>query len=111
MAKNRFEMELSASHKDLKETRARHLSIEAEEAQNDIIRDLEKRIREKEAKIYDLTDLAPGSTTSLLFKKFDGPQWASELQKEKVEKALLEAELKIAENTFKEFFTPVEDGE
>ena len=86
--------------------RAGQINVQAKIAQQNIVQKLKNDIAEVEIEIQNLTDFAPDTTQSLRpgVKGWNPAKWASELQEAKTRLYELNVELKIAENTFKEFF-------
>lgn len=86
--------------------RADSLNTAAEIAQKNIINSLKQQRSELELKIADLTDFAPESSESLRpgNKNWNAKNWAEELQKTKEQIWQLDVSLKIANETYKEFF-------
>lgn len=103
---NKFTKNLTASFKELRGQRATLLSASAEDAQSELIRDLKKKQRDYQTRLLSLEDLGPDCTTSLKItpKEFNAESWVRELHNAKLQLALIEQELKIAEDTYKEFF-------
>lgn len=86
--------------------RASQINTQARIAQETIVQNLKNEIAEVEIEIQNLTDFAPDTTQSLRpgVKGWNPTKWASDLQDAKTRLYELNVELKIAENTFKEFF-------
>lgn len=105
-AANKFTKNLQASHKDIRGKRAELISSDAEDAQNDLVRELQQKKRDLERKLLNLEDLSPDTELSLKPTKgdFDAKSWVREVHKTKVELVLLEKELEIAEGTQSEYF-------
>lgn len=111
---NKFQLAISASGKEILSDRAILTSTMAEQAQQDIVTNLKKKMARLDLAILQTCDISRTSSTSLEGTKsgFDPEKWANELHKLKVERINLEVELGVAEETYKEFFTEVskEDG-
>jgi|SRR6187402_34768 len=105
-AKNKFEKNLSQAHKDIIGKRAKLFSQSAQDAQEDLVRDLQRRKRELETKLMNLDDLSPDSTMSLKVTRdgFDATVWVKEVQDTKVKLSILNVELEVAVATQKEYF-------
>ena len=103
---NKFAQILSREHSSIREARAKNISEEALYAQEEIIRNLEKKKRELDKVLLDLQDLAPSTTFSLDVTngKFDAENWAKKLQETKVSIKLVDVELDIAKETKEDFF-------
>lgn len=104
---NKFAQTLAASNKNIKEQRAERVARRAQDAQYDLIRDLESKRSRLEDKLDSLEDLQPTNSMSLkaTAEDFDAVTWVTELQQVKVKIALLDAEIKIAQSTFDEYFS------
>lgn len=108
---NKFASILNREHGSIREARAINLAEEALYAQEEIIRELEKKTRNLNKIMLDLQDLAPSTTISLdvVNGKFDAATWATQLQATKVELLATTVELKIARETKADFFTEEND--
>lgn len=86
------------------------LQRRAEIAQQNVVNTLKQVKCELEMKIARLTDFAPETSDSLRpgDKDWDAANWANDLQKAKQDLYFTNIQLKIAEDTYKEYFT---DGE
>lgn len=86
--------------------RASQLDVQANIAYTNIVQNLKNEIANVEIQIQNLTDFAPDSTQSLRpgTTNWDPQKWAQSLQAAKTRLYELNIELKIAENTYKEFF-------
>lgn len=111
MIKNKFSTNLNASHADIKAMRSEIVSSDAEAAQKELIEKLKKDKRELQNKLLNLDDLSPESADSLnvVRGQFDGAKWANELQNTKVSIQLIDVQLKIAEETYSEYFKAIEE--
>jgi len=91
----------------IRSERALLLSKETADQQQDLVRELQKKVRDLEHSIIKLTDIAPETNVSTLASKLDfNPQeWVRQLQKFKVDKQILEEELAIALETQKVWFS------
>jgi hypothetical protein len=96
------------SHNDSKAlvARASQINVQAKIAQETIVQNLKNQIAGVEIEIQNLTDFAPETTQSLRpgCKDWNPTKWAANLQDAKTRLYELNIELKIAENTYKEFF-------
>lgn len=103
---NKFTKNLTLSYKDIRGKRAEFISDDAQNAQEELIRDLQTKKRAFEKKLLNLEDLSPDSEMSLHPTKgsFDGKQWVKEIQDTKVNLQLLEVQLTIANATYDEYF-------
>jgi hypothetical protein len=81
-------------------------------AMQNFVNELTTRKAELEAKLMDLTDLAPGSTTSLRpgTKDWDAGQWVREIQSLKEEIYTVDLKLSLANETYTEFFVDTEEA-
>ena len=97
---------MSQSDTQVLRTRATALNQQADIAQTNIINALKQRKSELELEIQNLTDFAPESTQSLRpgVSGWDPRAWATSLQNAKMSLYKVTLELKIAEDTYNEFF-------
>ena len=105
---NKFEKLISANSDATLQRRAGIISNESKMAQEDIIATIKRALNQEELKLMGLTDFAPTETTSLQpgnFAQGGASEWAQELQKCKENIYNLKIKLKIAEETYNEFFT------
>lgn len=87
--------------------RAAQISTSAEIAQQNLVNALKQEKTNIELKIAGLTDLAPDTTDSLRpgSKDWDAVKWVKDLQTAKQELYQINIQLKLAEETFNEYFT------
>ena len=87
--------------------RATQVATSAEIAQQNLVNALRQEKTNVELKIAALTDLAPDSTESLRpgSKDWDAVEWVKSLQNAKQELYQIEIQLKLAKETFDEYFT------
>jgi len=93
--------------------RTQLVAQQAKRAMQELIQNLEGNIDEKKMVIIQMCDIAPDSTVSTKpqgLAATNPKAWVKELHTLKVEVSLLEAELKIANDTRIEWFTD-EDSE
>lgn len=105
---NKFEKLISANSDATLQRRAGIISNESKMAQEDIIATIKRALNQEELTLMSLTDFALTETTSLQpgnFTKGGASEWAQELQKCKENIYNLKIKLKIAEETYNEFFT------
>lgn len=105
---NKFEKLISTNSDVTLQRRAGILSNESKMAQEDIIATIKRAINQENLKLMSLTDFAPTQTTSLQpgnFTEGGASNWAQELQKCKENLYNLKIKLKIAEETYNEYFT------
>lgn len=77
-------------------------------AQEDIVATITRAINQENLKLMSLTDFAPTQTTSLQpgnFTEGGASNWAQELQKCKENLYNLKIKLKLAQETYEEYFT------
>ena len=93
--------------------RAAQLATSAEIAQQNLVNALKQERTNIELRIASLTDLAPDSTDSLRVgsKDWDAVKWVKDLQKAKQELYNINIQLKLAEETFNEYFVDEEKHE
>lgn len=86
--------------------RASQINTQARIAQEEIVHKLKNEKAQIEINIQNLTDFAPDTTQSLRpgTKNWNPSQWAKDLQAQKVAYYTVNLNLKIAEDTLKEFF-------
>ena len=106
---NKFEKMLGANEALQRRTTA--LSQTAEIAQQNVVNKLKAKKAELELEIFNLTDLAPESSDSLRpgSKNWNAEQWAKTLQEKKQDLYTLNIQIKLAEDTLKEYFTEIDD--
>jgi hypothetical protein len=87
--------------------RAAQISTSAEIAQQNLVNALKQEKTNIELKIANLTDLAPDTTDSLRpgSKDWNAIDWVKNLQAAKQELYQVDIQLKLAEETFNEYFT------
>lgn len=90
--------------------RATALETQAKISQETLINELKKSKTELEMKILNLTDFSPESKDSLRSgcKSFNSDQWVAELQRTKIELYQHDISIRMAEETYREFFTEEE---
>lgn len=103
---NKFEKLICNNSNAVLARRAANITTNAKIAQQTIINDLTQKLMNVELRIADATDFAPESTVSLTpgSKNWDAKIWAQNLQKLKMEKYNIEINLKLAQETYNEFF-------
>lgn len=106
---NKFQSLISTGNEVLAR-RAGNLSTTAEIAQQTLVNKLKVDKAQLEAKLMNLTDLAPNSTVSLRpgTENWDATNWAEELQSVKEQLYSVSIKLKLAEETYNEYFTELE---
>lgn len=106
---NKFEKNLVKTNTSIKETRAKRVSFSLKIAQEELVNSLRRKVIECENVIEDLTDLSPTQTTSLNYKNIVDNDWVTKMQKAKVDVALLKEELRIAKETYDEWFSDIKE--
>ena len=103
---NKFVTLISSNGNEALKRRADTIAQNAEVAQQNLVNNLKQRKIEIDLKIADLTDLAPDSSVSLRpgNKDWDAKKWVADLQKAKQDKYAVEIQLKLAEETYNEYF-------
>lgn len=103
----KFERILASNESAVKGTRRTMVLTDVKRAQEKLQQELEDKMRDIDRSLLGLTDLYPDSTLSLMVVKpdFDANKWVSEIHNLRVKKALLQVEMKIATETFDEWFT------
>lgn len=105
----KFQKLISSNNNEALIRRAESITTGAEIAQQNLVNSLKQKKIEIELKIANLTDLAPEDTTSLRpgSKDWDAQKWVSDLQSAKQDLYMLEIQLKLAEETYDEYFKDV----
>jgi hypothetical protein len=95
------------------QARAAVINTQAELQQKNLINALKQKKAEMELKIQSLTDFAPDNTQSLRpgTAGWEPKKWVTDLQNAKVTLAEIELQLKIAEDTYEDFFGEDEAAE
>ena len=103
---NKFVTLISSNGNEALKRRAATIAQNAEVAQQNLVNNLKQRKIEIDLKIADLTDLAPDSSVSLRpgNKDWDAKKWVADLQQAKQDKYSVEIQLKLAEETYNEYF-------
>lgn len=107
----KFQKLISSNNNEALIRRAESITTGAEIAQQNLVNGLKQKKIEIELKIANLTDLAPEDTTSLRpgSKDWDAQKWVSDLQNAKQDLYMVEMQLKLAQETYDEYFK--EDNE
>jgi hypothetical protein len=101
----KFKENLVKSNSDIKEMRADALALQAERAKRRIVEKLEDDIIDIDTKVSRLNDLSPRNKTDLAYREdFDSEAWANETQELLEKKSVLEIKLKIAKESYEEWF-------
>ena len=110
MANNKFIKLISDNGSGTLIRRAETISTAAEVAQQNIVNQLKQQKSQLEMKVINLTDFAPETTDSLRpgDKDWDAAKWAKELQETKEQLYDINIQLKIAEETYNEFFKEIQ---
>lgn len=105
----KFQQLISSNSNEALVRRAESITTGAEIAQQNLVNNLKQKKIEIELKIANLTDLAPEDTTSLRpgSKDWDAQKWVSDLQNAKQELYMVNMQLKLAEETYDEYFKEV----
>lgn len=106
MAKNKFIDLISNNGSATLVRRAETISTAAEVAQQNIVNQLKQEKSRLEMLIINLTDFAPETTDSLRpgDKNWDAAEWATELQEAKEQLYDVNIQLKLAIETYEEYF-------
>lgn len=104
---NKFTELISNNTSSTLTRRASSIATAAEIAQQNIVNQLKQKKSEVELQIINLTDLAPESSDSLRpgDKDWDAKEWALQLQEAKQTLYNINIQLKLAEETYNEYFT------
>lgn len=101
---------IKSNHTKIRENRANLVAKTARLEQESLISELERSLMKVESEIDNLTDLSPKDANDLraVADDFDAHKWVVDLQSLKVSKANIEFKLKIAKETFNEWFVESE---
>lgn len=107
---NKFEQLISTTRGALAR-RAHNVSTAAEIAQQDLLNKLRIEKTQLEAKLMNLTDLAPDNSYSLnpATKDWDATKWAEELQDTKQKIYNITIKIRLAQETYNEYFSEIEE--
>ena len=101
----KFKENLIKSNSEIKEMRAEALSVQAERAKRKIVENYEDKIIDIDTKISRLNDLSPKTKTDLAYREdFDANAWAEEMQSLLENKSVFEIKLKLAKESYEEWF-------
>lgn len=103
---NKFESIVGNNSNAVLARRAGNLAKTARLSQQSLVNTLEAKKADVEGKIINLTDLAPTSKDSLApgVTDFDAKEWVEKLQGLKLEMYDLDISIKMAKETFAEYF-------
>lgn len=106
---NKFIQLISEGADKTLQKRAEAVATAAEIAQQSLVNKLKLEKSNLELKITNLTDLAPDSKDSLrpCDSKWNANTWVTDLQKAKQDLYNVTIQLKIAEDTYKEYFSEI----
>lgn len=106
---NKFIQLISEGADKTLQRRAEAVATAAEIAQQSLVNKLKLEKSNLELKITNLTDLAPDSKDSLrpCDSKWNANTWVTDLQKAKQDLYNITIQLKIAEDTYKEYFSEI----
>lgn len=106
---NKFEEIVGNNSNAVLARRATHLADTAKLSQESLMNTLKTKKADLEGKIIDLTDLAPTSKDSLApgVEGFNAKNWVEELQNLKLELYDLEVSIKLANETYNEYFSDI----
>lgn len=106
---NKFIQLISEGADKTLQRRAEAVATAAEIAQQSLVNKLKLEKSNLELKITNLTDLAPDSKDSLrpCDSKWNANTWVTDLQKAKQDLYNVTIQLKIAEDTYKEYFSEI----
>lgn len=108
---NKFEQLLSDNSNTALQRRASVISETAQIAQQNLVNQIKQEKSRLELKLAGLTDFSPETTDSLRpgTKDWNPEKWVQEVQSTKEELYQIKISLKMAEDTYNEFFTVAED--
>lgn len=104
---NKFQTLLADNSSATLKRRASSIATQAEIAQQSIVNELKQKQSELQLKLDSLTDFSPSTTDSLQpnCENWNPSEWAKNLQRTKWELHLVTEQLKLAQETYKEYFT------
>lgn len=107
---NKFTKLINSNGNEVLTRRAESIASDAEIAQQNLVNAYKQKINQLTRKIADLTDLAPDTTESLRpgGRDWSAATWALELQNAKQDLYTAQISLKLAEETYNEYFTDAE---
>ena len=107
---NKFIKLINSNGNEVLTRRAESIASDAEIAQQNLVNTYKQKINQLTRKIADLTDLAPDTMDSLRpgGKDWCAQNWAIELQNAKQDLYTTQISLKLAEETYNEYFTDAE---
>lgn len=110
---NKFESIVGNNSNAVLARRAGNLAKTARLSQQSLVNTLEAKKADVEGKIINLTDLAPTSRDSLApgVQDFNAKQWVEKLQALKLEMYDLDISIKMAKETFAEYFEDKKAGD
>ncbi len=110
---NKFESIVGNNSNAVLARRAGNLAKTARLSQQSLVNTLEAKKADIEGKIINLTDLAPTSRDSLApgVQDFNAKQWVEKLQALKLEMYDLDISIKMAKETFAEYFEDKKAGD
>lgn len=103
---NKFEAMLNQSSSAIRGQRGILVAKNAKKAQEALVRELDDKLDLVEEQLLATTDIYPQSELTLMVTtdKFNPQEWVKKLQQLKVQKANLQVELELANETLEEFF-------
>ena len=106
---NKFEEIVGNNSNAVLARRATHLADTAKLSQESLMNTLKTKKAELEGRIINLTDLAPTSKDSLApgVEGFNAKNWVEELQNLKLVLYDLEVSIKLANETYNEYFSDI----
>lgn len=104
--RSKFATLISNNGDSLLKNRADNLALTADIAQQSLVNDLKNQKANLELQLTELTDLAPKNKLDLSpnSENWDPNKWVAEVQNIKQALYQLNIQLKLAEDTYKEFF-------
>ncbi len=106
---NKFAQNLAKSNESIKEARAAMIAEDASAAQEQILLKLKQEKRDMERELMSLSDMYPDSELSLKVTKseFNPQAWVKRVQDLKVSILNKSVEVKLAQDTYDEWFKEV----
>jgi hypothetical protein len=106
---NKFQKLIADNSSATLKRKAESVATQADIAQQTIVNNLKCKVSELKLQVENLTDFAPGNTYSLRpgTENWKPSDWAIELQRTKWDLYLAEQQLKIAQDTYNEYFSEI----
>lgn len=106
---NKFTQIISSTRNETLKRRAAQIGTSAQIAQENLINKLKQDLVKQQLRVQGLIDMGPDTTDSLRpsSKDWNPERWAAELQAAKETAYELKISLKLAKQTYDEYFSPI----